>query len=161
MNRNYKKIVSNIFDACDKTVATADGQNAACTNTSDILTHLIQTVGKSVERWASDLFITWESIVEVMKTLSDGEIGESSIFAFGLRQDGVDDSTYIILRLMDTNPLTDPDKFDEIRKVYYRHIFALKIEKTENGLCMILKNIQDNITPSAVFGVENGEIVFS
>lgn len=165
MKRNYEKIMNNVFDTCNDIIETAEGQNAASINESAILTKLIQSVGKSTERWASDLFITWLSVLQAMKNLSpyssdEAVVGGYKIFTFGVREDGVDGNEYTVLRLMSTSPLRT-EEFEKIQNEYYRHIFVLKIETTENGLLMTLKNVQQSITPSLVFGVKNGEITFS
>lgn len=85
-------------------------------NTSDILTRLIQVAGRLCERYASDLFISWKQIENILKDYeySDGK------FLFGFRKDGVDHTEYILNRLNDGTEL-----------YYYREMWLLEI-KTED-----------------------------
>ncbi len=55
-------------------------------NTSEILTKLIQVAGRFCDRYASDLFILWETIKDVLKdyNYTNGK------FLFGFKSDGVD-----------------------------------------------------------------------
>ena len=63
-------------------------------NYSDILTFLIQKAGTICKHYASDLFITWKS---VMKELDHSEI-EKNKFLFGFREMGVDHNTWVLNR---------------------------------------------------------------
>ena len=63
-------------------------------NYSDILTFLIQKAGTICKHYASDLFITWES---VMRELDHSEI-EKNKFLFGFREMGVDHNTWVLNR---------------------------------------------------------------
>ena len=50
-------------------------------NYSSILTKLIQECGRLCEAWASDLFITWNSIEQKLKE----KTMETSTYLFGIR----------------------------------------------------------------------------
>ena len=82
-------------------------------NYSDILTQLIQSCGRYCQRYASDLFIDWQYIVE---KLSKGEPINGQ-FIFAIRTDGVDHNA-----------------FYEIRKDKggYHEVWELTIKSTDN-----------------------------
>ena len=63
-------------------------------NYSSILTKLIQECGRLCESYASDLFITWNSIMQKLeeKTM------ETSAYLFGIREMGVDNNDFILSR---------------------------------------------------------------
>ena len=63
-------------------------------NYSSILTKLIQECGRLCESYASDLFITWNSIVEKLKA----ETMETSAYLFGIREMGVDHNEFVLMR---------------------------------------------------------------
>ena len=88
-------------------------------NYSSILTHLIQWTGRMCERFASDLFISWSSIVE---ELTEPDIDKT--FLFGLREDGVDHTNWVLSRL---------NQYEGSR--IYRKMFAitLRTEVSEYG----------------------------
>lgn len=64
-------------------------------NYSSILTRLIQEAGRFCERFASDLFIDWESVV---RWIDNADKGDEIVFLFGFRQDGVDGNSFILSR---------------------------------------------------------------
>lgn len=64
-------------------------------NYSDILTFLIQKAGIICKHYASDLFITWNSLENEMK--QDGYAGGK--YLFGFRESGVDHDVCILTRL--------------------------------------------------------------
>ena len=63
-------------------------------NFSSILSKLIQECGRLCERYASDLFVTWNSI---NKLLEDKNM-ETSTYLFGIREDGVDHNDFVLGR---------------------------------------------------------------
>ena len=63
-------------------------------NYSSILTRLIQECGRLCESYASDLFITWNSIV---RKLEEKTI-ETSSYLFGIREMGVDHNEFVLSR---------------------------------------------------------------
>ena len=80
-------------------------------NYSDILTFLIQKAGTICKHYASDLFITWES---VMRELDHSEI-ERNKFLFGFREMGVDHNTWVLNRY---NNYGSDDVEREIKEMY-------------------------------------------
>lgn len=64
-------------------------------NCSGILTRLIQEAGRFCERYASDLFIDWQTVDTFLREIGDGESG---YFLFGFRQNGVDHTDFVISR---------------------------------------------------------------
>lgn len=66
-------------------------------NYSDILTFLIQTAGRICKNYASDLFITWNSLEKEMK--EQGKAYDGGKYLFGFRESGVDHDTYVLSRL--------------------------------------------------------------
>lgn len=64
-------------------------------NYSSILTFLIQVAGRICKHYASDLFITWNSLEEKLK---DVEYSGGKIL-FGFREMGVDSNTFVLSRL--------------------------------------------------------------
>ena len=63
-------------------------------NYSSILTKLIQECGRLCESYASDLFITWNSIVEKLKA----KTMKTSAYLFGIREMGVDHNEFVLMR---------------------------------------------------------------
>ena len=63
-------------------------------NYSSILTKLIQECGRLCEAWASDLFITWNSIEQKLKD----KTMETSTHLFGIREMGVDHNDFVLIR---------------------------------------------------------------
>lgn len=88
-------------------------------NSSSILTKLIQEAGRWCERYASDLFISWEYLLKAMEE-PDFTGGQ---WAFGMRSDGVDNLGSIIIRITEPCYGYSSD--------YYRAVWGLDI--TVNG----------------------------
>ena len=63
-------------------------------NYSSILTKLIQECGRLCESYASDLFITWNSIDKKLKE----KTMETSVYLFGIREMGVDHNEFVLSR---------------------------------------------------------------
>lgn len=63
-------------------------------NYSSILTKLIQECGRLCESYASDLFISWNTI---MKKLKEKTL-ETSSYLFGIREMGVDHNDFVLAR---------------------------------------------------------------
>lgn len=123
-----EKLVKNAreVDGCHtKNVFTGyiNGMDAVLyTNTSSIVTKLIQEVGRLVDSYASDFIYTWNSIDNLIHS-SDWLLGsikrnESNYFPIGLKASGVDGGTNILANILDYN------------QYYYRKIFLLKIDVT-------------------------------
>ena len=77
---------------CSK-VINARGRNFDI-NYSSILTKLIQECGRLCESYASDLFITWDSIVQKLKE----KTMQTSVYLIGIREMGVDHNEFIVHR---------------------------------------------------------------
>ena len=90
-------------------------------NYSDILTRLIQEAGRFCERYASDLFISWESVLHWIDEAGDDE---KEIFLFGFRQNGVDHNNFILSRY-ESGMYKHPE-------LEYRSLWRLDVETTEN-----------------------------
>lgn len=63
-------------------------------NYSSILTRLIQECGRLCESYASDLFITWDGVVQKLKE----KTMETSTHLFGIREMGVDHNEFVLSR---------------------------------------------------------------
>lgn len=96
-------------------------------NYSSILTELIQQAGRWCECFASDLFISWQT---VEKRLVSREI-ENESFLFGFRQYGVDHDRFIFSRF-------NQDEFTQ----EYRTIYRLDIELMEDEVKMSLYRVK-------------------
>ena len=83
-------------------------------NYSSILTKLIQDCGRLCESYASDLFITWNSIERKLKE----KTMETSVYLFGIREMGVDHNEFIINRY---------NNYGCYAKHEYRKIYRLNI----------------------------------
>ena len=87
-------------------------------NYSTLLTRLIQEAGRYCESYASDLFISWQSVLE---RLSDFERLEDHSTLFGFRESGVDTNRSVLY-------------YDERESLYvYRSIWRLDIEVERSG----------------------------
>ena len=98
-------------------------------NYSSILTKLIQECGRLCERFASDLFIIWNSIEQ---QLQEKNI-ETSAYLFGIRENGVDENVFIINRY-DANGC--------IAMFQYRKIYRLDVVVEEDLIKMSLYEIE-------------------
>ena len=78
-----KKETGNGFDLCDS--------SKVYVNYSDILSFLIRQAGKICERFASDLFIDWESVEKFLHSEKNGY----KRFVFGFREYGVDHDSFV------------------------------------------------------------------
>ena len=95
-------------------------------NYSTILTKLIQEAGRWCERYASDLFVDWISLMEKLADRNfDGET-----FLFGFRRDGVDHTSYILSRLNDGES-----------KEYYRSVWRLDVEIENEQVTMVFGKV--------------------
>lgn len=86
-------------------------------NYSDILSKLIVETGRLVEHYASDLFISWQTIE---KQLENPDY-KGGIYLFGLREMGVDHAEYVI------------NRFNNEDKREYRKIYMLIVNVEEDG----------------------------
>lgn len=98
-------------------------------NTSQTLTRLIQETGRFTERFASDLFIDWKHVENIIGygNWMRPKNNETHYLAFGIRRDGVDGNAYVIRQLIDT---TDKRSAYLNAEKTYRRLFILKIQLT-------------------------------
>lgn len=97
-------------------------------NYSSILTKLIQECGRLCEAWASDLFITWNSIEQKLKD----KTMETSTYLFGIREMGVDHNDFVLIRYNN----------DGYRGRYeYRKIYRLDVVVNDDLIRMELYEI--------------------
>ena len=95
-------------------------------NLSDILTFLIHRVGKYTKYYASDLFISWQNVDDIVHTLPDEDTKDYKIM-FGIRESGVDFDNMI------TNNING-NSLDKGLAVYTGGIYMMEIhiEKYES-----------------------------
>ena len=144
MTRNYQ----TILDAFHKTSAQMDVVTSMGeVNVSSIATKLIQNVGRYCDNYASDFLITWKSIEECLNAKYNGETRD--VFAFGIRQLGVDGNDYIVNRLREWDKGFYPY---DMASLYYRKILAVEIHKGPYSLfpdeimtTVTLKDITGNV----------------
>lgn len=92
-------------------------------NISDITTFLIQNVGRYCDRYASDLLISHESLINTINNLNPDRKNE--YLWLGLRESGIDGIAYIIASMKDHSP--------EYIAAYYRKVFCIKISSVFMG----------------------------
>ncbi len=97
-------------------------------NYSSILTKLIQECGRLCESYASDLFITWDSIKRKLeeKTMA------TSVYLFGIREMGVDTNDFILCRY---------NNYGCHAKYEYRKIYRLNVVVEDDVITMELYEI--------------------
>lgn len=105
-------------------------------NDSDILTALIQAAGRYCERYASDLFITWDSVRDSLEKIENGD-GNAETFLFGFRENGVDHNAYILSRYNQDSRFARY----EYRAMYRLDITAGRGEYGENTIEMKLSRV--------------------
>ena len=89
-------------------------------NMSDIITLLVQEAGRYAERYASDVVISINSMMNDLNTNPWEHIGET--YLFGIRRNGVDHLEFV--RCQMESDINNFSHFDE----YYRKIYAVKLE---------------------------------
>ena len=105
-----------------ETVYARDGiHHKWAINVSDILTKLIKEVGRLCDSYASDLFISWN---EIQKKLDNGTMRGDELYVFAIRDGGVDHEQWYEQHKDDRN--------------YYREVWFLNVEATENQIKMTL-----------------------
>lgn len=134
IDRYTPKTVINAFESCKKTLTKDSGMSNSI-NTSSTLTRIIQETGRFCERFASDMFITWQAVEKLYTNRKDITGSETYYETFAIRRDGVDGNSFLICRLRDT--ITGP--FDYVHVTHeYRKVLCLKIQITpaEPGSCL-------------------------
>ena len=81
---------------------TDDFSNPVNINISDITTFLIQNVGRYCDRYASDLLISHEALINTINNLNPDR--KTEYMWLGLRESGVDGIAYIIANIKDHSP---------------------------------------------------------
>lgn len=107
-------ILSDTGEVCDR---PDNFNNPVSINISDITTFLIQNVGRYCDRYASDLLISHESLINTINNMNPNRKNE--YLWLGLRESGVDGIAYIIASMKDHSP--------EYIATYYRKVFCIKI----------------------------------
>ena len=107
-------ILSDTGEVCDR---PDNFNNPVNINISDITTFLIQNVGRYCDRYASDLLITHESLINTINNLNPDR--KTEYLWLGLRESGVDGIAYIIANIKDHSP--------EYIAEYYRKVFCIRI----------------------------------
>lgn len=97
-------------------------------NYSFILTKLIQECGRLCERYASDLFITWNRIVRELEERTM----ETSSYLFGIRERGVDHTEFVLSRY---------NNYGYQAMYEYRKIYRLDIIVEDDSIKMKLYEI--------------------
>lgn len=108
-------------------------------NMSSMLSSLIRRTGVCVERWLSDLFITWKTVEQLIGSIPKTSDEETDYVIFGLRVDGVDHDSYVYHQL--DNYRYKPEYIRE----YYREIYALKLVRTTQSCTAELRDITNTI----------------
>lgn len=98
-------------------------------NYSAILTKLIQTAGRYVDQWASDLFIIWKYHIE--EKLTDQDWKGDTIY-FGFREQGVDH----YVEGDEYNCIEQHKK--DYGRYYYRSVLKLETKINGNDIEMTL-----------------------
>lgn len=96
---------------------TDNFSNPVNINISDITTFLIQNVGRYCDRYASDLLISHELLINTINNLNPDR--KTEYLWLGLRESGVDGIAYIISNMKEHSP--------EYVSEYYRKVFCIKI----------------------------------
>lgn len=96
-------------------------ENKWCINYSSMLSFLIKQAGTHCKNYASDLFITWQT-VEIL--LKDPDAFHGTVF-FGIRENGVDHLEFIC------NRLTNGFKHEQ----YIGGIYAIDFIAEDDGFC--------------------------
>ena len=98
-------------------------------NYSSILTKLIQECGRWCESYASDLFISWNSIIKKLeeKTM------KTSAYLFGIREMGVDHDEFVLSRYNNSGYFAMYE---------YRKIYRLDVKVDEDVIKMELYEIE-------------------
>lgn len=107
-------ILSDTGEICDH---PDNFNNPVSINISDITTFLIQNVGRYCDRYASDLLISHESLINTINNMNPNRKNE--YLWLGLRESGVDGIAYIIANIKNHSP--------EYIAAYYRKVFCIKI----------------------------------
>ena len=109
--KNNKNVIAEFKLRCSE---IKDSDTIYC---YDITNKLIEFVGRFCESYQSDMLVTWNSIINKIKTDSDG------IYCFGIRRNGVDGNSFLFQRFRDGHPSAMTE--------FYRKILAVEFHKTK------------------------------
>ncbi len=91
-------------------------------NISTMGTILIQTAGRWCERYASDLFISWDQLrAKIKKHIETTDIITDDEEVFGFRKNGVDHDAYVYNRIINGENIDN----------YYSKLYMIKITDKE------------------------------
>lgn len=110
-----------------------DTESKKCNaNISDIVTFLIQEVGKNVQKYASDVIYDINALAEALEKCE-----ENKEFWFGLREMGVDNVTFINTRT------SSPEVYGAIRSTYFAiYVVEVCVDKINNMTKITLKEMR-------------------
>jgi hypothetical protein len=133
MEKQKKEVALDYFDRMNFITehGSVDYAGKVEVNYSSILTKLIQETGRLCDRFASDLFINWKSVEKWIEELKERE-PKKEIFAFGLRDSGVDHKEFCEVRL------TNASVYGSSEFGIYRAIYVLEMQFDGSGLTMTL-----------------------
>lgn len=132
------------FDKTEGHIHKAYG-DLGSVNITDILTHVIQDVGRFAENWASDCLYTIDHIRSLCENTYPLEQEIDEIYCLGIRKDGVDHNAYIMNRLMQNRH--GYWKEYTSAEPYYRRVLAVRVhvfQKPDNStphVECVLKNL--------------------
>lgn len=113
-------------------------------NMSSIASLLIQECGRWTDRYASDFLITWDSVRSMLEDECTPDKGPAEgLFLFGIRQDGVDHTGFVMSRIKQGIQPYQP-AYANTRE--YRRIYALYIYACHGRVECQLKNISNAFT---------------
>ncbi len=114
-------------------------------NYSSILTKLIQDTGRFCLHYASDLFVLWDTAITFLGQVCVwGGAPEEIGFAFGIREDGVDDAGTVACNLAKSP------------RYYYRAVYVLETTRKNGPVYMSLYKA-DNLKTISTAIEENTE----
>lgn len=132
--RNTKPNESDLIAEGRMTMNPTDSSPRYSINLSDILTKLIQDTGRFCMRFANDLLVDIDTIT---KAIEDPD--NNGVYAIAIRESGVDGNGYVRGQMM--NSVWNSD--------YYRCIYGIAINHTDDGVIVTMRNIRDEINTIA------------
>lgn len=139
---------------------------AGAVNLSNILTYIIQVVGRFAERFASDVLFQLDDIQTLVNECTELKPGTTidKIITIGVRRNGVDHDNFIMHRIANTQPNFNLSPFVYPEYVY-RAILACRVVITQKDgtpapyVECTLRSIMDNITKIDDHDLKNGRLV--
>ena len=118
--------IADAYNRTKEIIKTETVNDGIYVPASDIVTILIQNVGRFCEKHAADFLMDWNKVVETINEYKTKTGHSITYVAMGIRELGVDGNEMINIRLDDTN-----NSFDFIQN-YYRKIFVIAIERKKH-----------------------------